>query len=229
MKRFWREVTVDAAGVVHLDERPVRTPGRAPLALPTPALAEAVADEWRSVGETLDPRAMPLTGLANAALDRIAPDPATFAKGLAKYGESDLLCYRAEGPEPLVERQRAAWDPPLAWAQGRYDIHSEVTAGVIHRAQPDATLARLGEALASRDAWTLAGLSPVVTVTGSLVLALALDEGAVDPDTAWAAADLDEAWQRELWGEDPLAAEARAGRRREYDAGVRFLAALRPA
>ena len=226
MKRFWREVTIDAGGVIRLDERPVRTPGRTPLALPTRALGEAVADEWRAVGETIDPRAMPLTGLANAAIDRIAPEPERFASGLAKYGESDLLCYRADGPEPLVERQRAAWDPPLAWARTRYDVHFEVATGVMHRPQPEATLVRLGEAVAARTAFALAGLSPVVTLTGSLVLALALDEGAMGADAVWAAADLDEAWQRELWGEDPLAADAREGRRREYDAAVRFLAAL---
>lgn len=227
MKRFWSEVSVDAERVVRLDDRPVRTPGRVPLALPTDALSEAAAAEWRAVGETLDPRAMPLTGLANAAIDRIAPDRAAFAAGLAKYGESDLLYYRADDPEPLVERQRAAWDPLLAWARERYDIHFEVTAGVMHRAQPPATLARLGEAVASRDAWRLAGLSPVVTVTGSLIAALALDEDAADADAVWSASDVDEAWQRELWGEDPLATEAREGRRCEFDAGVRFLAALR--
>jgi chaperone required for assembly of F1-ATPase len=226
MKRFWSEVSVDGDHVVRLDERPVRTPGRTPLALPTKALAEAVAREWRAVGDTLDPRAMPLTGLANAAIDRVAPDRATFAAGLARYGESDLLYYRAEGPEPLVERQQAAWDPLLEWARDRYDVHFETTAGVMHVAQPPATLARLREALASRDAWRLAGLSPVVTVTGSLVAALALDEGAADAETVWAAADLDEAWQRELWGDDPLAFDARAARRRDYDAGVRFLATL---
>ena len=226
MKRFWKQVTVDDERVVRLDDRPVRTPGRVPLALPTSALAAVVADEWRAVGDTLDPRAMPLTGLANAAIDRVAPDPATFAAGLARYGESDLLCYRADVPEPLVARQRAAWDPLLAWASARYDVHFEVTAGVIHRAQPPATLARLAEAVAARAAWRLAGLSPVVTVTGSLIAALALDEGAADAETVWAAGEIDEAWQREMWGDDPLAIDARAGRRREFDAGVRFLAAL---
>jgi chaperone required for assembly of F1-ATPase len=227
MKRFWTQAAVDPEGVVRLDDRPVRTPGRVPLALPTRALGEAVAEEWRAVGETINPRAMPLTGLANAAIDRIAPDPASFAAGLSRYGESDLLCYRADGPEPLIERQQAGWDPPLAWAQRRYDIHFELATGVMHRPQPAATLARLAEAVAARDAFALAGLSPVVTITGSLVLALALDEGAITADGAWAAADLDEAWQRELWGEDPLATDAREARRREFDAGVRFLALAR--
>jgi chaperone required for assembly of F1-ATPase len=225
MKRFWTGVTIDAREV-RLDGRPVRTPGRVPLVLPTDALANAVADEWRGVGETLDPRAMPLTGLTNAAIDRITPDPATFAAGLARYGESDLLCYRAEMPEPLVERQVAAWDPPLAWARTRYDVHFETATGVMHVAQPPATLARLGEAVAALDAWRLAGLSPIVTVTGSLVLSLALLEGAMEPDAVWDASRIDEAWQAEMWGEDPLAADAIAARRRDFEAGAVFLAAL---
>jgi chaperone required for assembly of F1-ATPase len=230
MKRFWKIVTIEPVGTGHgiaLDGRPVRTPGRVPLALPTPALAQAVADEWSAVGETLDPRAMPLTGLANAAIDRVAPEPAAFAAGLAAYGESDLLCYRAEGPEPLVERQQSAWDPVLAWARQRYDVTFETTAGVMHVTQPPATIARLAEATAARDPFALAGLSPIVTITGSLVLALALAERAFDAETVWNAAHVDEDWQAERWGEDPLATEARLIRRRDYDATVRFLDALR--
>ncbi len=226
MKRFWQQVAVDADRVVMLDGRPVRTPGRVPLAAPTDALAEAIAAEWRAVAETIDPRAMPLTGLANAAIDRIAPDPATFATGLAAYGESDLLCYRAATPEPLVERQIAAWDPWLAWARTRYDVHFETATGIVHRAQPAATLSWLADTVAALDAFRLAGLSPVVTITGSLVLALALVEGAGDPDTLWAAAHVDEDWQAELWGEDTLATQARANKRAEFDAAVRFLDAL---
>lgn len=227
MKRFWSEVTVDAARGILLDARPVRTPGRAPLVAQTDALAAAIAEEWRAVGETLDPRAMPLTGLANAAIDRIAPDPDTFAAGLARYAETDLLCYRAESPDALVARQQAAWDPLLDWARARYDIHFEIVAGVMHRPQPAATIARLADAVASRGAFELAALSPIVTTTGSLVAALALAEGAAGADAVWHAADLDEAWQRELWGEDALAAESRAARRQDYDAAVRFLALAR--
>lgn len=226
MKRFWTEVSVDADRVIALDGRPVRTPGRTPLALPTQALAEAVADEWRGVGETLDPRAMPLTGLANAAIDRIAPNRESFAAGLARYGEGDLLYYRADTPEPLVERQQAAWDPVLDWARGRYDVHFEPVAGVLHHPQPAATVARLGEAIAAFDAFRLAALSPLVTITGSLVLALALVEGAIDGDAAWTAAHVDEDWQAEQWGRDPLAADALETRRRDFDAALRFLSAL---
>lgn len=226
MKRFWKDVTVDAERVVRLDDRPVRTPGRVPLALPTPALAEAVADEWRGVEETVDPRAMPLTGLANAAIDRIAADPAPFAEGLARYAETDLLCYRADSPPELVERQDAVWNPLLDWARDRYDVHFTLVTGIMHQPQPEATVERLAQAVAALDPFRLAALSPVVTITGSLVLGLALLEGAADSDAVWQAAHVDEDFQAEIWGEDYLAIEAREAKRREYDAAVRFLGAL---
>jgi chaperone required for assembly of F1-ATPase len=223
MKRFWKNVTVDAERGVRLDDRPVRTPGRVPLLLSTDLLAEAVADEWRGVAEDIDPRAMPLTGLANAAIDRIAPDPAAFAAGLAAYGESDLLCYRADSPPDLVARQAAQWDPPLDWARARYDMHFEIVTGVMHRPQPEATIERLGAAIATRTAFELAPLSTIVTITGSLVLALALAERAMDADTVWAAANLDEDWQAEQWGEDDLAVKTREAHQREFEAAARFL------
>lgn len=226
MKRFWQNAVVAADGVVHLDGRPVRTPGRQPLALPTAALAAAVAQEWRDVGETVDPRAMPLTGLANAAIDRVAPDPGAFAAGLAAYGESDLLYYRAESPAELIAREEAAWDPLLDWARDRYDIHFEPVSGIIHRPQPAATLARLADAVASRSAFALVALQPLVTISGTLIGTLALAEGAVDADGLWHAATVDERWQVEQWGDDPLAADARAARRRDFDAAVRFLRLL---
>jgi chaperone required for assembly of F1-ATPase len=223
MKRFWKDVTVDAERGVRLDERPVRTPGRVPLLLPTDILAEAVADEWRDVADDIDPHAMPLTGLANAAIDRIAPDPAAFAAGLAAYGESDLLCYRADNPPDLVARQAALWDPPLDWARDRYDVHFEIVTGVMHRPQPEATIARLGAAIATRRPFELAPLSPIVTITGSLVLALALAEHAMEAEAVWAAANLDENWQAEHWGEDDLAVKARETRQHDFEAAARFL------
>ena len=226
MKRFWTDVAIDADRVVTLDGKPVRTPGRRPLVLPTDALSEAVADEWRAVGETIDPRTMPLTGLANAAIDPIAADQAGFAAGLARYAESDLLCYRADGPPLLVERQAAAWDPLLDWAAHRYDVRFEITSGVMHVAQPPQTIARLGAAMATFDTFALAGLSPLVTLTGSLVIALALIERHIDADTAWTAAGIDEDWSVEMWGEDWQAAQSREAKRREFDQGVRFLGLL---
>ena len=227
MKRFWKEVAVTPDLGLALDARPVRTPGRAPLILPTGALAGAVATEWRAVGDTVEPAAMPLTGLANAAIDRVAPDPGTFAAGLARYGESDLLYYRAETPVELVARQQAAWDPILGWARNRYDVHFVIATGILFCAQPAATVARLGEAVAAHDAFALAALSPLVTLTGSLILALAMAEGAITPDEAWSVAHVDEDWQAEHWGQDQLAADRRALRRVEFDAAITFLALSR--
>jgi chaperone required for assembly of F1-ATPase len=226
VKRFWKSVAIDPDRGIRLDDKPVRTPGKRPLILPTAAMAGAVADEWRAVAEgaEIDPRAMPLTGLANAAIERI--DPAAFAAGLAAFGESDLLCYRAEGPADLVARQAAEWDPLLAWARTRYDVHFEVAAGIMHRAQPPLTLARLAEAVAARNAWELAGLSPIVTIGGSLVAALAFFEGAATAETVWRAVELDEDWQAEQWGRDDLSLAALESRRRDFGAGVRFLGLL---
>lgn len=229
MKRFWKTAAIEPEGdhfAIRLDGRPVKTPRRNQLALPTAQLADAVAAEWNVVGETLDPRSMPLTGLANAAIDIVEPEKQAFAAGLAAYGESDLLCYRAESPDSLVARQAEAWNPVLDWAQGRYDVHFEVTGGVIHRPQPSATIARLGEAIAARSSFELAALSPVVTIGGSLILALALVEHAFDPEVIWDAMWIDELWQEEQWGADSLAAKAREARRAGYEASVRFLSLL---
>jgi chaperone required for assembly of F1-ATPase len=229
VKRFYEKAAAaPAAGGVALllDARPVRTPARGALAVPTEELAEAIAAEWNAQGEKIDPRSMPLTGLANAAIDRVAPEQAVFAAGLARYGESDLLCYRAEGPRTLVERQTAAWDPLLAWARRRYDVDFTVTAGIVHRPQPPATVERLAAAVAARDPFRLAALSPLVTISGSLVIALALAEGEIGLEQAWGAAHVDETWQAEQWGEDPLAAEPLENRRREFDAAYRFLTLL---
>jgi chaperone required for assembly of F1-ATPase len=226
VKRFYKQATVGDGNAVLLDGRPVKTPGRAPLAPPGASLAGAIADEWNAQDQQIDPRSMPLTGLANAAIDRIAPAREAFAQGLAAYGESDLLCYRAEGPAPLVARQAEHWDPILGWARDRYDIAFEVTAGIVHRPQPPETVARLAAAVGTRDPFALAGLSPLVTVSGSLVVALALAEGAIGLDAAWAAASLDEQWQAEQWGEDAEAAAALANRRADFAAAARFLSLL---
>ena len=226
VKRFYQKATVGEGNEVLLDGRPVKTPGRASLALPSASLAGAIADEWNAQGETIDPRSMPLTGLANAAIDRIASAREAFAQGLAAYGESDLLCYRAEGPAPLVARQTERWDPLLAWARDRYDIVFEVTAGIVHRPQPPETVARLAAAVGTRGPFELAGLSPLVTVSGSLVVALALAEGAIGLDAAWTAAALDEQWQAEQWGEDAEAVKALAARRADFAAAARFLSLL---
>lgn len=230
MKRFYKEVAVaprDGGFALQLDGRAVKTPARRELLVPGEPLARAIAGEWEAQGETIDPRTMPLTGLANAAIDRVAPDPAAFARDIAVYGETDLLCYRADTPASLVARQTEAWEPLLAWARTRYDVHFTVTAGILHRPQPSATVARLGEAVATFDAFGLAGLSPLVTISGSLVTALALAEGAIAPEAAFAVAHLDELWQAGQWGEDALARDARERRAQDFAAAARFLALTR--
>jgi chaperone required for assembly of F1-ATPase len=222
VKRFYREARVED-GRILLDGREVKTPARRTLRLPGAALAEAVAAEWAAQGERIDPRAMPLTGLANAAIDRVEPERDAFVAGLARYAESDLLCYRASEPDSLVARQAAAWDPLLGWARRRYDVDFETVAGVMHRPQPTNSCAQLAQAVAARDAFALAGLSPLVTLSGSLVIGLAVAEGAVEAEEAWSAASVDEQWQAEKWGEDAEAAAALEARRRDFLAAARFL------
>lgn len=229
MKRFYQQAEAKPAGdgwAILLDGRAVRTPARRTLEVPSAALAEAIAGEWNGQGEEIDPRAMPLTGLANAAIDRVAPDPDAFAARLSLYAESDLLCYRAESPQRLAARQAEHWDPILAWARRRYDVDFETVCGIMHRDQPAATLERLRRAVAARTPFELAGLSPLVTIGGSLIVALALAEGELDVEAAWAAAALDDIWQAEQWGVDSEAAAALAARRRDFEAGALFLGLL---
>lgn len=229
MKRFWKEVTVtpaDGGFGIALDGKPVRTPARASLTVPSKALAEGIAAEWRECGEQVDPRAMPLTGLANAAIDRVGMDKAAFAAGLARYAEADLFCYRAEGPRVLIGRQEEKWDALLGWARRRFDVDFGTTGGITHVTQPPATVERLAHAVATLDAFHLAGLSPLVSISGSLVAGLAALEKAVSPEEAWDAVTIDDQWQREQWGTDAEAEAALELRRRDFMAGARFLELL---
>ena len=229
MKRFWKDVAVeqvDGGFAVLLDNRPVKTPARASLQAPTCELANAIADEWRSVEGEIDPRRMPLTGLANAAIDHVVPDKTGFARGLARYAEADLTCYRATGPAALVEVQEVAWDALLAWARRRFDIDFVTTHGVIHVAQPAGTVEQLSHAVEALNAFHLAGLSPLVTIGGSLIAALALAEGAITVDQAWDAVSIDERWQVEQWGADEEAVQSIENRRAEFMAAAQFLQLL---
>jgi len=226
VKRFWQDVAVapeEGGWAVCLDDRPVRTPARAMLIVPHRALADAIAGEWHAVEGEIDPRAMPLTGLANAAIDRVAPEKDAFAGGLARYAEADLACYRSDWPPELVERQATGWDALLAWARRRYDVDFAITSGIMHVPQPAATIDRLAQAVAELDAFRLAGLSPPVTIGGSLLAALAVLERAMSADVAWQAVSIDERWQLEQWGWDREAEQALDNRRRDFFAAARFL------
>lgn len=229
MKRFWKNAAAverDGGWGVELDGKPLRTPAREPLIVPTSALAEAIVEEWKLVEDEFDPRAMPLTGLANAAIDRVAPDKQAFAAGLARYAEGDLACYRAEGPPGLVDRQGLSWDALLGWGRRRFDVDFLTTSGVLHVDQPTATVERLAHAVGALDAFRLAGLSPLVTIGGSLLAALGVVEGALKVEQAWDCVSIDERWQLDQWGSDSEAEAALENRRRDFFAVARFLQLL---
>lgn len=229
MKRFWKEAAaakVDDGFAIQLDGRPVKTPGRHDLVVPSENLAKGLAEEWNAVAEKIDPSAMPMTGLANAAIERVGTDPISFAASLAKYGENDLTCYRADSPDSLVKAQAEAWDPLQQWASKRYDIAFHCVSGVMHVPQPDATVETLSDEVSKLSTFELAGLSPLVTAGGSLVAALAVKEGAVSVDEAWKAVSVDERYQAERWGEDEEAKASLATREKDFRAGARFLTLL---
>ena len=228
-RRFWKEVAIEAVGErgfrVLLDGRPVKTPVKRELVLPRPGIAEGVAEEWRAQQTFLDPGTMPLTRLANSVIDGVAERFGEVADDAAKYAATDLLCYRAEGPERLVARQTAIWDPLLDWIEDVHGARLLVAEGIVHVAQEAEALARLRAVLDRLDAWRLAGLHTLTTLTGSFVVALAIAEGRLGADEGWAVAHLDEAWNAELWGRDEEAEKRLAFRRVEFDAAVRLAVA----
>lgn len=232
MKRFYKSVSVAAADggyQIHLDGRPVRTPSKALLVVPAKALAEAIAHEWDAQVETIEPAAMPLTRHANTVLDRVTPQRAMVTDEISRYGESDLVCYRAEWPTDLAERQATSWDPLIDWARRRYDVNLCTVQGIMHRPQAEDALQRLTQAVEALEDWQLAPLHTITTITGSLVIGLALLEGEVSPQAAFEAGQLDELYQVEKWGEDALAQKARETRRVDLLSAARFLELLRAA
>lgn len=226
-RRFWTEATVQPEGAgfaVMLDSRPVRTPLKAPLVLPTEALARAVAAEWQAQTGTVNPATMPFTRTANSAIDKVAPQFADVAAMLAEYGGSDLLCYRATDPEALIARQAAAWNPLLDWVAGEFGTPLAATQGVVPIAQPVSSLAALGAAVSAQSPFQLAAFHDLVAITGSLVLALAVTRGRLSAEDAWALSRIDEDWQIEAWGQDDEAAGTAALKRAAVLQADRFYA-----
>jgi chaperone required for assembly of F1-ATPase len=229
MKRFWKTATTvlqDGGWGIALDGRPVRTPARAPLVVPSEELAEAIAAEWNAQGSDIDPAAMPMTGIANAAIDLATGDRAAFAETIAAYAQTDLLCYRDDRDAALQGEQAAAWNPLLAWAEARHGIEFALAQGVLPIDQPAATVAALREAVHALDPFRLAPLSPLVTIGGSLVAGLALVEDAFAADMLWEAVSLDELYQERRWGADSEAQKARARRAADWGNAARFLRLL---
>ena len=224
-KRFWTNVTViqDASGWhVLLDDRPVRTPAKAAMDLPTEALANAVAKEWEAQGEKLDPLSMPVTRSANSAIDRVATQHQEVADMLAAYAETDLLCHRADGPERLRSQQAAGWDPLLDWAEAEFNARLVPTTGILPSAQPPDALDRLSVVVHSVDAFRLTALHDLVSLSGSLILGLAVGHGRLDPEDGWKLSRIDEEWQIEQWGEDEEATEVATRKYAEFLHAKRF-------
>lgn len=228
-KRFYENAAIveDGSGfAVTLDGKPVRTPARRLLAAPSRELAQAIAGEWQAQTDTIDPAGMPLTRLANSIIDGVTDQPREVREEIIKYLGSDLLFYRADGPEGLTERQERAWDPVVQWAAKALGARFILVEGVVFAAQPEEAIAAAAKAIPS-DIWRLGAVHSAMTITGSALLALALADGAISVEDAWTAAHVDEDWQMEQWGRDTLAMERRAHREAEMKAAATVLTLVR--
>ncbi|WP_226779699.1 ATP12 family chaperone protein [Oceaniglobus trochenteri] len=218
-KRFWKAAAVVPEGegfAIQLDGRPVRTPARTLVVLPSRALADAVAGEWQAQGERINPLSMPNTRSANAALDKVAPQRPVVESMIADYAGTDLLCYRAVGPQSLIERQAERWDPLLDWVRRDLGARLFVTSGVMPVDQPPEVLAALTGTMAAMSDFDITAFHDLVSLSGSFILGLAVARGQITPDAGWSLSRLDEEWQAEQWGQDEEAAEKAALKRSEF-------------
>jgi chaperone required for assembly of F1-ATPase len=229
VKRVYAEASArpaEGGWGVALDGRPLRTPGRRELIVPSERLAAAIAVEWATQQSDIEPHRMPLTRLAATAIDRTAVERDKVAADVANYAGTDLVCYRAEHPPALAARQHATWQPLIDWAAGRYDAGLAVTAGILPTAQSPASLKVYAGVVAALDDFRLTALQAATASCGSLVIALALLEGRLDAASAFAASQLDESFQIEAWGEDAEAAQRRRAVAEDIRAVARFLELL---
>ena len=227
-KRFYTSAGVARSPkgfAVNLDGKPVHTPSRRRLVVPASEIADTIVAEWNAQQEVIDPTTMPVTRLANTVIDAVSDRVEAVADDVAKYFQSDLLFYRAGHPAALVAREAELWDPVLLWAAEALGAHFILTEGIVHVRQPDQAVAAARAALPA-DPWSLAALHMVTTLTGSALLALALERGALDEDQVWAAAHVDEDWNVEQWGVDAEVAERRLARFLDFRAAVHVLKAM---
>ena len=204
-KRFWKAaevVPVEEGFTVELDGRPIRTPAKNALAMPTRAMAETVAAEWMAQKDIIDPRTMPATRTVNAAVDKVAPQHSEVADMLAAYGDADLLCYRADAPDELVARQEAAWGPYIDWARDTLGVDLALRTGIMHSPQDPEALAELSRRTHALGNFELAAFHDLVSLSGSLVLGFATAMDAGEAEEIWQLSRLDELWQIEQWGAD---------------------------
>jgi chaperone required for assembly of F1-ATPase len=231
-KRFYKKAAfspVEGGYAITLDGRTVKTPLKSPLSVRSRALAEALAAEWEAQETHIDPAAMPLTRLTNTAIDRVLPDPERIVEEIVAYAQSDLLCYRADGPEPLVERQDSHWNPILDWAADTLGARLVTAVGIIHRPQPEEAIVAVRRHLQSMDADGLTAVHNMTTLSGSAVVAIAVAGGHISSEQGWTAAHVDEDWQAEQWGHDEAARRRQEMRRAEFLSAFEFLQLSRAA
>lgn len=219
MKRFYKDITcesTDEGWQVALDGRAVKTVKGSPQCVPGEALARALAAEWDAQGAEIDPASLPLRDFTDYALDMVCAAPEDVIEKLLAYGDTDTLLYRADPDEPLYARQQEVWEPIVAAFEEQHDVELVRVSGIVHRPQNEASVARLREVLARKDAFSLAALEAMASLAASLVIALAALEPDADPEALWDAASLEEEWQAELWGRDEEAQQRRAKRRADF-------------
>lgn len=228
-KRFWKEALVEQTSegfIVKLDDRPLKTPARSSLTVPSFGLAEAIAKEWQSLENEIDPGQLPFTKLCNAAIDNMSEKSPAVVDTLAAYAETDLLCYRAQSPDGLVSRQNVAWNPLLDWLRDVHGILLTQTSGVIPVEQPPSARAQFADWLGTMNNFELMGAHDLVMISGSIVLARAVIEKQIDPSVAWDHSIIDEAWQIEQWGDDEEASIARSQKARDFSTAAKLMELL---
>lgn len=224
-KRFWKEASVgevDGGFTILLDGRTVKTPAKAAMVMPTRVMAEAAAAEWQAQEDEVLPLTMPVTRSANAAIDKVAIQHGEVADMLAAYGGTDLLCYRADSPQELIERQAKAWQPLLDWAEAELNAPLRVASGVIHVDQPEASLKNLSREVHALSNFELAAFHDLVAMSGSLVIGFAIIRGFAPAENLWQVSRLDETWQEEQWGVDEEAADLAETKRVQFLHADRF-------
>ncbi len=227
-KRFWKSAEVvacDGGFTVALDGRAVRTPAKTAFSVPTEILARHIADEWMAQDEKIDPATMPYTRTANAAIDKVAPQFKEVAGLIAAYGENDLLCYRAESPRELADRQARLWDPLLAWATSAFGVNLQIGTGVMHIEQAPNDMQTLAKLVTDMTAYQLAAFHDLVSLSGSLILGLAAARNHADWQVLWDLSRVDETWQEEQWGHDDEAHAAAQIKRASFEHAQKFYAA----
>ncbi len=225
-KRFWKETSVtevEGGFSVLLDGRPVRTPNKSALTLPTVEMAEAVAAEWEAQEGVIEPLSMPVTRSANSAIDKVTPQRADVVSMLAGYAETDLLCHRADFPEGLADLQRKGWDPVLDWAREKHQAPLKVVVGILPAEQPQESLTKFHNLVDGYSAFSLTALHDLIGLSGSIVLGLWVAQGAGDAEAAWNLSRIDEDWQIAQWGEDEEATEMANAKKDQFLHAERFL------